>query len=100
MANIGGDGTTTVRKLEGFQDKPPSQKIAFHGLRNTLFRLIEHPIGHFKWPSPQSQAMMSIRLPIVLHTHTTYGPSHFLAPSIVSIDHVRDKQRTGEYCIG
>src|SRR6266849_3173475 len=78
-----------------FSDQLPSQKIAFHGLRNTLFRLIEHPIGHFKWPSPQSQAMMSIRLPTLLHTHTTYCPSHFLPPSIVSIDHVRDKQRTG-----
>jgi hypothetical protein len=59
MAVIGGDGITTVRKLEGFQ-------ISLSA----------------------SQAMTSIRLPIVLHVHTTDRPSHFLAPNIVSIDHV------------
>jgi hypothetical protein len=37
-----------------------------------------------------SQAMMSIRLPIVLHAHTTDRPSHFLAPESVSIEHVRN----------
>ncbi len=42
---------------------------------------------------------MSIRLPIVLHGHTTDRPSHFLAPGSVSIDHVRNKQRTGEYAL-
>ena len=70
MADIGRDGTTTVRKLEGFQISLPA-----------------------------SQAMMSIRLPIVLHVHTTDRPSHFLAPNIVSIDHVGNTQRTGEYAL-
>jgi len=46
-----------------------------------------------------SQAMMSIQLPIVLHAHTTDRPSHFLAPGGVSIAHVRNKQRTGEYTL-
>jgi len=46
-----------------------------------------------------SQAMMSIQLPIVLHAHTTDRPSHFLAPGGVSIEHVRNTQRTGEYAL-
>jgi hypothetical protein len=70
MADIGEDGTTTVRKLEGFQIRLPA-----------------------------SQAMLSIRLAIVLHAHTTDRPSHFLAPSRISIDHVGNTQRTGEYAL-
>ena len=70
MADIGEDGTTTVRKLEGFQIRLSA-----------------------------SQAMMSIRLPIVLHAHTTDRPSHFLAPNSASIDHVGNTQRTGEYAL-
>ena len=37
-----GNGTTTVGKLEGFQTASP-QKIVFHSLRNTCFRLTEAP---------------------------------------------------------
>jgi hypothetical protein len=46
-----------------------------------------------------SQAMISIRLPIVLHAHATDRPSHYLAPGGVSIEYVRNKQRTGEYAL-
>lgn len=42
---------------------------------------------------------MSIRLPIVLRAHTTDRPSHFLAPESISIEHVRNEQRTGEYTL-
>jgi len=63
------------------------------------YRRIEHHIGHFTWSFTTSQTMMSIRLPIVLHAHTTDRPSHFLAPGSVSIDHVRDTRRTGEYAL-
>lgn len=37
-----GNGTTTVGKLEGFQTASP-QKIVFHSLRNTCFRLTQAP---------------------------------------------------------
>lgn len=42
---------------------------------------------------------MPIRLPIVLRAHMTARPSHFLATGRVSIDHDRNKQRTGEYAL-
>src|ERR1700675_4606708 len=35
-----------------FSDTPPSQKIAFHGLKSAPFRRIEHHIGGFKWSEP------------------------------------------------
>jgi hypothetical protein len=94
MADIGGDGTTTVRKLEGFQiTSEPKDRVSQP--QSTLFRLIEHHVGHFNWSTGHDVNSIVDRL-IRAYDHR---PSHFHALDSVKIDHVRDTQRTGEYAL-
>ena len=89
MADIGGDGTTMVQKLEGFQIRLQAERsrIMASGVPSLDVLSITVTISHGPHRFP---GHMSIRLPIVLHAHTTDRPSHFLAPESVSIEHVRN----------
>ena len=81
-----------------FSDTLPRQKVALHDLRSTLFRLIGHHIGRFKWSArfPGHDASS-----IADRFARAYdgSPVAFSCDGRVSIDHVRDTQRTGEYAL-
>jgi hypothetical protein len=78
-----------------FSDSPPSQKIAFHGFRSIVFRLIEHTLVISKGPHGfPGRDVNSIADSLVrAYDHRS---SHFHAPNMVKIVYVRDTQRTGE----
>lgn len=89
MADIGGDGTTTVQKLEGFQIRLQAERsrIMASGVPSLDVLSITSTISHgpHRFPGHDVNSIA-----IVLHAHTTDRRSHFLAPSNVSIDHVRN----------
>ena len=95
MADIGGDGTTTARKLEGFQISLQAKRSRFMALGVpsldvlSITSVISHGPDRFPGYDVNSIADRLTR-------DTTDHPSHFLAPSNVSIDHDRNTQRTGE----
>ncbi len=98
MADIGGDGTTTVRKLEGFQISLQTKRSRFTASGVLSLDVLSITLvianGTHRFPGHDVSSIA-----VVLRAHTTDRSSHLLAPSSVSIDHVRNKQRTGEYAL-
>ena len=98
MADIGEDGTTTVWKLEGFQISLQAKRSRFTASGVPSLDLFSITLvisnGPHRFPGREVNS-----LAYRLHAHTTDRPSHFLAPSRISIDHVGNTQRTGEYAL-
>jgi hypothetical protein len=95
MVDIGGDGTTTVRKLEGFQIGLLAKGSRFTASRApSLDLLMVISNGALCFPGHDVNSIAD-RLACAYDQPL----SHFHAPSSVDICHVRNTQRTGEYAL-
>jgi len=98
MVDIGGDGTTTVRKLEGFQISLQAKGSRFTASRAPSLDLLSITMvisnGALCFPGHDVNSIAD-RLACA-YDHPL---SHFHAPSSVDICHVRNTQWTGEYAL-
>jgi hypothetical protein len=78
-----------------FSDSPPSQKIAFHGFRSIVFRLMSITLVISKGPHRFPGRDVNSIADRLVHAYD-HRSSHFYAPNRVKIIHVRDTQRTGD----
>lgn len=82
-----GDGTTTGRKLEGFQIRPRVKGSRFTASEAPSLDLLSITLGHFKWSSPFPGDDANSIADRVARTYDP-RPSHFHATNGVTIDHV------------
>jgi hypothetical protein len=98
MVDIGGDGTTTVRKLEGFQISLQAKGSRFTASRAPSLDLLSITMvisnGAPGFPGHDANSIADR-----LACADNHPLSHFHAPNSGKIVRVRDTQRAGEYAL-